>query len=312
VIVNHSHRFIFVHVPKAAGTSVSELFSQFSTYRDLEVGGTELGEALQHAFKRRFGLTKHATATEIRAVVGQPTWDDYTRFAFVRDPYARAQSTFHFLKRWHGNKEMKRLEFMDDLPDFRSFVLSDAFRKQKAHRLLWPQVRWLQDDDGRFLVDHIGRLETIDDDIRRLLVETLKLTAADGVAAVAPKKNRSESTDAALIALLSTDAEVEQRIHEVYREDFEAFAYPRFDAVRALQAAAAAADAAGDAEIADAPARPAGTKPNAGGRHKNLAGKAAPAAAAGPGTIKAATKAEAKAAKQAANKAARKATKAAA
>ena len=70
MIVNHSHKFIFVHVPKAAGTSVSELFSKFSAYSDLEVGGTELGEALQNAYKCRFGLTKHSTAEEIRAVVG--------------------------------------------------------------------------------------------------------------------------------------------------------------------------------------------------------------------------------------------------
>ena len=74
MIVNHSHKFIFVHVPKAAGTSVSELFSKFSAYSDLEVGGTELGVALQKAYKRRFGLSKHSTAEVIRAIVGEETW----------------------------------------------------------------------------------------------------------------------------------------------------------------------------------------------------------------------------------------------
>jgi hypothetical protein len=229
VIVNHSHKFIFVHVPKAAGTSVSELFSKFSAYSDLEVGGTELGEALQNAFKRRFGLTKHSTAEEIRAIVGDETWRSYYSFAFVRDPYARAQSTFHFMKRWHGNKEMKQLSFMDEHPDFRSFVMSDTFMKQKAHRLLWPQARWLLDGAGKVMVSHVGRLETLDEDIHKVLSSAPGLVAAGAAPAAAPAKNKSASTDAALYELLSTDPEVESRIHEAYRIDFELFGYPRFD-----------------------------------------------------------------------------------
>ena len=229
MIVNHSHKFIFVHVPKAAGTSVSELFSKFSAYSDLEVGGTELGEALQHAYKRRFGLTKHSTAEEIRAVMGDAAWRDYYAFAFVRDPYARAQSTFHFMKRWHGNKDMKQLAFMEEHADFRSFVLSDTFAEQKAHRLLWPQARWLLDADGELLVDFVGRLETLDEDIHSVLSGAPGLVAAGAAPEQAPAKNKSASTDAALYELLSTDAEVEARIYEAYRADFEQFGYPRFD-----------------------------------------------------------------------------------
>jgi len=229
VIVNHSHKFIFVHVPKAAGTSVSELFSKFSAYSDLEVGGTELGEALQNAYKRRFGLTKHSTAEEIRAVVGVQAWKGYYSFAFVRDPYARAQSTFHFMKRWHGNKEMKQLSFMDAHPDFRSFVMSDTFLKQKAHRLLWPQTKWLLDADGTVVIDYIGRLETLDDDIHKVLSTAPGLVAVGAAPESAPAKNKSASTDAALYELLSTDPEVEKRIYEAYKSDFDMFGYPRFD-----------------------------------------------------------------------------------
>jgi hypothetical protein len=273
VIVNHSHRFIFVHVPKAAGTSVSELFSKFSAYSDLEVGGTELGEALQHAYKRRFGLTKHSTAEEIRAVVGTDTWRDYYSFAFVRDPYARAQSTYHFMKRWHGNKEMKQLAFMDDFADFRSFVMSDVFAKQKAHRLLWPQAKWLLDADGRIAVDHVGRLETLDDDIHKVLSTAPGLVAVGAAPESAPAKNKSASTDAALFDLLSTDPEVERRIHEAYKIDFELFGYPRFD-----KATAARPTAERTPDVAPIVARPSG--PQAKAAHR------APGAGAGAGAGK--------------------------
>jgi hypothetical protein len=291
VIVNHSHQFIFVHVPKAAGTSVSELFSKYSAYSDLEVGGTELGEALQHAYKRRFNLTKHSTAAEIKAVVGDSIWKKYYSFAFVRDPYARAQSTFHFMKRWHGNKEMQRLSFMDNLDDFRSFVMSDVFEKQKAHRLLWPQVRWLQDDNGKQLVDYVGRLETLDEDIHKILTTASGLVKAGAAGESAPKKNRSASTDAALYALLSSDPEVERRIYEMHKADFDTFGYPRFDvktwpkpeepSAEAVAEAAAAAKSAAAPEGRAGKAGKANKMGGAGKAGKLKAGKAGGAGGSG-------------------------------
>lgn len=231
MIVNHSHGFIFVHVPKAAGTSITELFSQFSTYRDLEVGGTLLGEALQSQFKKRFGLTKHATAREIREVVGEETWNRSLKFSFVRNPYARAQSMFHFMKRWRGNKDMDTLAFMDKMPDFRTFVLSPQFRKQKKHRILWPQAAWLQDLNGKLIVDIVGRVESLDDDVKRILDRLQGGAAGQEGKVEAPKKNKSASDDDALHQLLKTDAEVEERIYTAYKDDFDAFGYARFGQV---------------------------------------------------------------------------------
>lgn len=230
MIVNHTHKFIFVHVPKSAGTSVTELFSQYSTYRDLEVGGTLLGEALQNEFKRRFGLTKHATAAEIREVVGDELWSSYFTFGVVRNPYARAQSTFHFMKRWRGNKEMDRLKFLEKMPDFRSYALSPKMKKKAAHRLLWSQTQWLCDADGQPVVNRVARLESLDDDLAQIQAAIPGLVQGADVAQSAPKKNKSAADDDALLQLLRDDPEVEQALYEAYEDDFKAFGYPRFKA----------------------------------------------------------------------------------
>jgi hypothetical protein len=142
------------------------------------------------------------------------------------------------MKRWHGNKEMKQLAFMEDFPDFRSFVLSDVFEKQKAHRLLWPQAKWLLGADGAIAVDHVGRLETLDEDIHAVLSAAPGLVAAGAAPESAPTKNQSTSTDAALFQLLSTDDEVERRIYEFYKVDFDLFGYQRFDKATAIPPAA--------------------------------------------------------------------------
>ncbi len=59
MVINDTHNFIFVHVSKSAGSSDTKLLSSFGQYSDLEVGGTELGEAIQPFMQRRFGLSKH-------------------------------------------------------------------------------------------------------------------------------------------------------------------------------------------------------------------------------------------------------------
>lgn len=230
MIVNHTHKFIFVHVPKSAGTSVTELFSQYSSYRDLEVGGTQLGEVLQNEFKKRYGLTKHATAGEIRAIVGAELWDAYYSFGIVRNPYARAQSTFHFMKRWRGNKEMDRLKFIENMPDFRTFALSPKLKRKQFHRLLWSQTQWLCDEAGKLLVDQVGRLEALDADLRSIQAAIPDLPQRKKQAPPAPKRNKSDADDDALQQLLRDEPEVEQALYEAYRDDFETFGYERFKA----------------------------------------------------------------------------------
>ena len=98
-IINHSHRFVFVHIPKNAGTSVAHYLSQLSSYRDQEIGATDLGEAIAPAFRRRFRLHKHSTFAEIEERTG-PETADYRSIAVVRDPADRARSIYSFLRKW--------------------------------------------------------------------------------------------------------------------------------------------------------------------------------------------------------------------
>jgi hypothetical protein len=99
-LINHAHGFVFVHVPKNAGTSVAQYLSALSTYRDLEIGATALGEAAAPHIRQRFGLHKHSTLAEIRDVLGADTLSDFHTMAIVRDPEDRVRSVFEFLRAW--------------------------------------------------------------------------------------------------------------------------------------------------------------------------------------------------------------------
>lgn len=178
-IINHTQRFVFVHIPKNAGTSVSVYLSQLSTYRDQEIGSTELGEAKAPLYRRRFRLHKHSTLREIEAVMGAEELAGYTTFAVVRDPYDRVRSIFSFLRSWKGWVELdpvfqKHAAAFAGFEDVDEFVMSELFLTPGPDRLFLPQATWICDDQDAVSVDRILDFASLDDDMAGL-VDDLRL-----------------------------------------------------------------------------------------------------------------------------------------
>jgi hypothetical protein len=163
MIINNSCQFIFVHVPKAAGSSLTNHLSKLNRYCDLEVGGTVLGEALQPEFRRRYGLSKHSSVMEIREIAGEALLRQYFSFGFVRNPYERAFSIYNFLKKM-SEQQPEAYGEMQKYGTFAEFISSDFYQTEGPDRILNPQFFWLRrsassDDVG---VDFVGRVEEID------------------------------------------------------------------------------------------------------------------------------------------------------
>lgn len=233
MIINNTFGFIFVHVPKAAGTTVSNLLSRATCYCDIEVGGSPLGEAIQPHYRQRFGLAKHSTAREIRAVVGEVTWKRSFTIGFVRNPYARAQSAYKFMKSMRLTRRLPVLEPLDRLDTFPDFVRSDFFASEGMDRILRPQIFWLRGEhsDSSAIVDFVGKVESISESmqlIARAIPSVQKFLDVTDV----PRLN--QSPDSAVVADdwagWAMDPQIEAKVFERYKVDFSAFGYPRFDA----------------------------------------------------------------------------------
>ncbi|NCC25042.1 MAG: hypothetical protein EOM25_07565 [Deltaproteobacteria bacterium] len=167
-IINNSKKFIFIHIPKTAGTSVALFFSRYSRYCDLEIGATQLGEAIQPEFLKRFKIWKHSTAQEIKSVVGDAIFEEYKTFTFVRNPYDRLFSTYKFLKTWpHWPGHEKFVQFQT----YQQFIESGWWTgKVKPDRMFRRQISWIRESSrGPLLkIDFICKLENIKNDIDRL------------------------------------------------------------------------------------------------------------------------------------------------
>ncbi|MFK7942465.1 MAG: sulfotransferase family 2 domain-containing protein [Paracoccaceae bacterium] len=222
MILNHEHRFLFIHVPKAAGTTITRALSPLTTFRDIEIGGTKYGEAVQDLFAARFDLRKHSTAQAIRAKCPGHVWRRFFVFAFVRNPYARAYSVYRFLQRWKEGPHSQMAAGMS----FEGFLKSDAVAAGDIE-IAKAQVHWLRKGAGLHPgIDFVGRVENFTEDFGFVQsVIQRKPTAWQS-----DRHDNSSANEGEWQAHLTPG--VKAQIEALYALDFELFEYVRLPETR--------------------------------------------------------------------------------
>jgi hypothetical protein len=74
MVWSHKKQFIFIHVPKTGGTSIE---------RSLKMTNGTNG----HGVVRNLAL-QHLTANEIKHILGEETFNQYTKISICRHPYS--------------------------------------------------------------------------------------------------------------------------------------------------------------------------------------------------------------------------------
>jgi hypothetical protein len=151
MILSYSSGFLFVHIEKAAGSSIQQALLPFANVapnsrmrRRLawlgplnRVGG--LYRALQ------FG--EHATADEVKRCLPAEAYDSLFKFAFVRNPWDRLVSRYAHLLR---SKDRRRHGFISRLEKFEDF-LQWEIQRDSAN-----QYPYVTDAKGKQIVDFLG------------------------------------------------------------------------------------------------------------------------------------------------------------
>ena len=227
MIISNSQKYIFVHIPKCAGISITDSLTGSIQWNDiiLHGGKSEYGSELEPYFDRRYGLHGHATASAIRAVVGNKIWEEYLSFSFVRNPYARVASLYNWVSKIVNNVEQRHWKEKDwyrwplfhaflETENFSGFIRSHFFDKGHIAR---DQYSWVCDDRGEnIIVNFIGRTESLDSDFASAL-------AAAGLPAIQlDKLNVSTKRDFRDMYTRQEDIDL---VYQKYYRDFKEFGY---------------------------------------------------------------------------------------
>ncbi len=156
MLLSEVHRFIFISVPKTGSTSIEKFFRT----RDSSIAYNQVickGKVVK--------TNTHYTAREIKHIMGDE-YDAYRKVAFIRHPYSKLVSAYFFYRNGKpitpGNKNpwpVKIRIVIARLLPFSLWALLYPFKSNRDH---------LCDENGRLLVDFIGRFEHMEVDFKAI------------------------------------------------------------------------------------------------------------------------------------------------
>jgi hypothetical protein len=205
MLVSYHKKFLFVHIFKTAGTSITDSLARYC-YRPGSTRPSNWMAYLSTNWKKihRTPNKKHATALEIRDSIDRDVFDSFFKFTFVRNPWDWQVSLYHFILDRPHNPGHEATKAMGS---FRNFVLS-------REGSTFTQTGCLTDADGNLLVDFVGKFEHLDLDFG-LVCEKV------GVSAQLPHINKTQRTGYRDYY----DKETRDLTAKLYAEDIERFRY---------------------------------------------------------------------------------------
>lgn len=155
MLVSDSHQFIFVHIRKAAGSSIRDTLSPLSISVAKNLKAKIKSKVLRiEKNYHKYSYREHSPISHAKNLMTPQLFDSYFKFAFVRNPYTRLISEYEFIRRRpdHGrHKTVIKMTF-------------DQYIKYQSKRFDAHQINMLADKGGNLQMDFIGRFENLHED----------------------------------------------------------------------------------------------------------------------------------------------------
>jgi hypothetical protein len=215
MLISHSHRFIFIHVAKVAGLSLRDALHDY------------VEEPEHFRIKRPAKIIKgqpnplyamwesaliHATALQSRKELGESVFKSYYKFAFVRNPWDLQVSMYHFILKETAHIHHQKVKAMAGFSEYLEWVIATAKPFTKGATKFQKQM--LCDNEGRVLVDFVGRYENLTADFA-YLCQRLKIQASIA------HLNQSQHSDYQSYY----DKKSRDWVADTFKEDIELFGY---------------------------------------------------------------------------------------
>lgn len=228
--ISHQHKFAFFSNPKTGSESVRAMLGPFSDV-DNVTWETRTPENPFYA---------HIRPVEMRDLFAERGWvfEDYYRFTFVRNPWARLVSLYEMI---HGFKRkasaMSKLASRasalvagrtpePSVPGFRAWlrtVRADGEGGGGAEHERWRRygtysvAAYAGDEQGKLLVDDVFRLEDMDEAVPRIIARLNLPTERQSAPRVNTRRHAHYTS--------YYDSESQALVAQLYAADIEQFAY---------------------------------------------------------------------------------------
>lgn len=169
--ISDSHKFIFVHVRKAAGSSIRDTLEPLSIKPAKKLASKVKSRLLKtEVVYQKFAYRQHSDILKVKKIMPKAIFDAYFKFAFIRNPWKRLVSEIEFIKRTPDHGRFKKVNKIS----FDEYIVYQS-KRGDAH-----MVNMLCDKNGILQMDFIGRFENLQEDwnyvCSKLNIENKQLT----------------------------------------------------------------------------------------------------------------------------------------
>ena len=151
-MISHINKFVFIHIPKCAGTSIDSCLFKFCDLYDETYSYRDIWE--------RYDKLEQQKHESIRYYFKKQNLNDYFKFTFVRNPWDKILSMYLFRQKEYNVYPMS----------FERFVKIRVNRWNTLSKKHWKsnhnsiQYNWLCNRNGEMSMDFIGRFENLQED----------------------------------------------------------------------------------------------------------------------------------------------------
>ncbi|MFW6128694.1 MAG: sulfotransferase family 2 domain-containing protein [Candidatus Aminicenantaceae bacterium] len=155
---------IFIWIPKTAGTSIFSALTPYGCRKLTSIRSVKYYFP-QHGFVT-FGHISYQKLKE-ESYISSKFDSNSFKFCFVRNPWDRVVSLYHYLKRINFiHKNLSFRTFLYEIEDDAMFPV--GLYHSKGISQCNNQLDWITDSNGKVFVDFIGRYENIQYDFKEL------------------------------------------------------------------------------------------------------------------------------------------------
>jgi hypothetical protein len=161
LLISNRHKFIFVHVPKNAGTAITRALEPYADNHPRQGLRRLLSHLPVPESEETVAFRMHVSARWARLKLPGEVYDGYRKFCVVRNPYDRAVSLYHYLSQRTDHHLYERVSRMS----FKGYLDYLAKRRRSKDP---TQLFYVADAQGKPIVDDILRFENLNDDFANL------------------------------------------------------------------------------------------------------------------------------------------------
>jgi hypothetical protein len=175
MLISRKNKFIFIHIYKNAGTSITKALQPFTVSKlqyITELSLKRVGLITSLSWQPYAG---HISASNIIKQIGKEEFEEYFSFAIVRNPWDWQVSLYKYMLK---NKKHHQHQYILSLKDF------DEYIKWRCKNEIRLQKKFICDRHDNILVDFVGRFENLENDFQYIC-------SSIGVSTRLPKLNVS-------------------------------------------------------------------------------------------------------------------------